>query len=191
MRPNRRFFLGGGVAFTAAALVGCTSPPTNYYRLASIPGAVLGDGPMTISVRSINIPGYLDQNNIIKPGGAYALNSFNNALWAEPFADMLRAVMVQDLSQRLPRATIVSAGAIGAPADYIVEIDVQRFDFDPSGNINATAQFAVKPGAAGAAWITQKFQADAAPPSSKVTSIIEVMSQLWAKAADRVGAMVV
>lgn len=149
-----------------------------------------GDGASTIAIRSINIPGYLDQNNIVKPGSAYTLNSFINAQWAEPFADMLRAVMVQDLSQRLPRATVVNAGAIGAPADDIVEIAVQRFDFDPGGAINLTAQFAVKPGAESAPWVTRKFQADAAPASNDVTSIIAVMSQLWAQAADQMAAMI-
>ncbi len=174
----------------AMAVAGCTSPPTNYYRLASIPGSVLDQAKLTISVRSINIPGYLDQNNIIKPGSTYTLNSFNNAQWAEPLADMLRAVMVQNLSQRLPGAIVVSAGAIGAPADFIVEIDVQRFDFDPSGDINITTQLAVKPAASGASWTTQKFTADAAPASDDVTGIIMVMSQLWADAADRVAGMI-
>lgn len=150
-----------------------------------------GDGASTIAIRSINIPGYLDQNNIVKPGSAYTLNSFNNAQWAEPFADMLRAVMVQDLSQRLPRATVVNAGAIGAPADDIVEIAVQRFDFDPGGAINLTAQFAVKPGAGSAPWVTRKFQADATPASNDVTSIIAVMSQLWAQAADQLAAIII
>lgn len=190
MRPDRRLFLGGGAALGAALLAGCASPAANYYRLAGIPGAVRGGGAKIIALRSINIPGYLDQNNIIKPGGTYLLNSFNNAYWAEPFADMLRAVMVQDLSQRLPHATVVNAGAIGAAADYVIEIDVQRFDFDPDGAINATAQFAVKPVAADAPWITSKFQADATPGTGDVTNIVAIMSQLWAQAADQLAAMI-
>jgi uncharacterized lipoprotein YmbA len=174
-----------------SAVTGCAAPPQTNYRLAAVPGAPHQSGDIAVSVRSISIPGYLDVTSIVKPGGAYEVNSFNNAVWAEPFAEMLQAVLVSDLAQRLPAANIFSTGAIGAPPDRTVEANVQRFDFDPDGTINLTVQFGVKSGGADSAWTIAKFHATAAPQNAQADAIAAAMSSLWGLAADQLASMIV
>lgn len=186
MTPNRRNFLRSGLLGGAAVLAGCGSPVISQYRLAAVAGATSDIGRVNVSVRSVSIPGYLDQNAILRPGGTYQVNSFGNAAWAEPLADMLQAVLVADLSLRLHGANVFAAGAFGAPADFAVEVAVQRFDFDPDGQLNLTAQLGVK---TGAAWAAQAFHSVAAPQGQDASAIAAAMSGLWGQAADALAEM--
>jgi uncharacterized lipoprotein YmbA len=182
--PSRRFMLLGAATL---ALAGCaSSPPARYYRLAALPGPAHDGITPRIAVRSIEIPGYLDQTNIAQPAGTYQFSSSANALWAQPLATMLQSVMVQNLAQRLPDATIIaSGGAIGAPTDILVEINLLRFDPDPSGNIQLTAQFAIRAASGQPNWQIQTFSANATPTGPTTAEAVAAMSKLWADAADQ------
>jgi uncharacterized lipoprotein YmbA len=171
-----------------AALASCASPPTHYYRLAALPGPVLDSAPQSIRVRNISIPGYLDQDNIAKAGTAYQFASFSNALWAGPLADMLQSTLVENLTQRLPQTTVTSsAGVIGAPAGLLIEINVLRFDPDPSGSITLIAQIALK-NSDGSFRLTKTIQSTATPPTEDAAGTAAAMSTLWAGLSNQIAA---
>jgi uncharacterized lipoprotein YmbA len=181
-----------GLLFAAAlGLAGCaSSPPTNYYRMAALPGANVGAAPVSVGVRSITIPGYLNQTGIAKSSGAYQFASYGNEIWAEPLADMLQNVMVQDLAQRLPAATVIAdGGGIQAPSGVLVEMNILRFDPGPDGQIVLTAQVAIKTGAKRVLCATRTLQSTAGPGPG-ATGTVAAMSTLWAGAADQVAVMV-
>jgi uncharacterized lipoprotein YmbA len=177
--------------FVAVGLAGCAAaPPTVYYRMAAQPGPVHDSAPLSIVVRGIGLPGYLDQTGIAKPAGAYEFASYANALWAEPLGDMLQSVMVQDLAQALPEATVTaSGGAVGAAPGVLVEINILRFDPDPYGRMRLLAQVAVKTGPERTLCGAKTLQSSAAPDAG-VTGIVAAMSGLWAGAAGQVADMV-
>jgi uncharacterized lipoprotein YmbA len=178
------------VSATAAALAGCASPPTNYYRLAPAPGPAISHAALSIAVRSIDIPGYLDQNNIARPGGAYQFNTFSNDLWAEPLAAMLQSVMVQNLAARLPSATVIaSGGGIEAPSRILVEINILRFDPTPDGQVLLLAQAAIKTGATRKLLATKTLRATAAA-GADATSIAAAMSALWGYFASQTATLI-
>jgi len=184
---TRRIFL----FCSAAALAGCASPATNYYRIAAIPGPPVSLSTLSVGVRSINIPGYLDQNNIARPGGAYQFNTFSNDLWAEPLATMLQSVMVQNLSGRLPNATIIaSGGGIEAPSRILVEINILRFDPTQDGQLLLLAQAAIKTGGTRKLLATKTFRATAAT-GADATSIAAAMSALWGNFASQTAGMII
>lgn len=188
MRISRRgVILGITPMALAASLAGCVSVPSHYYRLAVVPGTIRRNVTQRIGVRSISIPGYLDQNGIARPGGGYQFNSYPNDLWAESLTGMLQSVMVQDLVQRLPAAEVIgSGGAIGARSDILVEINVLRFDPDASGRVVLTAQVSIETGATRAVLQLRTFTSQAAPAGPGAADIVAVMSTLWAAAADEI-----
>jgi uncharacterized lipoprotein YmbA len=174
----------------ALAFAGCASPQTNYYRLAPMPGPPVSVAALSIGVRSIDIPGYLDQNNIARPGGAYQFDTFPNDLWAEPLAAMLQSVMVQNLAARLPNATVIaSGGGIEAPSRILVEINILRFDPTPDGQVLLIAQAAIKAGATRKLLTTKTLRATAAA-GPDATSIAAAMSALWAYFATQTAAAI-
>ncbi len=183
----RRRGLLCGAAF---ALAGCGGAAPCYYRLAAVPGAPVVGGPASIGVRSVGIPGYLDQSGIVQRAGPYQFDSFANELWAEPLADMLQAVMVLDLAQLFPRATVLaSGGAIEGQPQMLVEINVQTFDPDGAGQMVLLAQVALKNGA-DHNLLTARTLSLSAPSGTSVTGTVAAMSQLWGQAAAQIAAMV-
>jgi uncharacterized lipoprotein YmbA len=184
---RRNTLLGGAIL----ALSGCAAaPPTQYYRLAPLPGIPRNGVTARIGVRSIGIPGYLDQTAIARPSGGYQFNSFANQLWAESLGGMLQSVMVQNLAQRLPDATVLaSGGAIGAPAAWLIEINLLRFDPAPSGDIILTAQIAIRPATTTTHWQIQTFSAHATPTGPGAADIVAAMTKLWAAAADQIASI--
>jgi uncharacterized lipoprotein YmbA len=192
MNTSRRACLRAGPVILAAALAACASAPAQYYRLAAIPGAIRNGAPSSIGVRSISIPGYLDQNGIAKGTGDYQFGVYSNELWADRLDDMLQSVMVQDLAQRLPAATVIgSGGSIGMSSDVLIEINVLRFDPDSTGKIILTTQIAIKSGRTRALWATRTFQNSATPDNANVSYIVATMSMLWASMADQVADLIV
>jgi len=171
------------------ALAGCSSPPTNYYRIIPVAGAVVQTAPATLGVRQIGVPGYLQQNGIAEPSAAYQFATSGNSLWAEPLAEMLQSVLVQDLTQRLPQMTVSSSsGMVGTPADLLVEINVLRFDPDASGRIVLMAQTALKNATDNRFLATRTLQSSAVPAGTDMPSMMAAMSSLWAGLADAVAA---
>ena len=173
-------------------MAGCASVVTHDYRMIATAGVPRNAAAGVIEIRSIGIPAYLDQDNIAKPGGAAEFSSYANDLWAAPLAGMLQAVMVQDLSQRLPGSTILgSNGAISSPAQAVVEIEVLQFDPMPDGGIQLSMQTALKSGKDHSLLVMQSWSASAQPASSTAMDIVRAMSTLWGLAADQIASMIV
>ncbi len=189
---RRRALLATAPLAATAALAGCAgAPPTQYYRLATLPGRPYPSAALQIGVRSIGIPGYLNQDNIARPAGGNQFASFANALWAASLAGMLQAVMAQNLAQRLPDATVIATGgAIGAPAALFIEIDILRFDPDPSGNIALVAQIAIRAATGAPDWRIQTFSGQLMPAGPQPADIVAAMTSLWAKAADQIASRI-
>jgi uncharacterized protein len=199
MSGSRRACLLSGPLTLAAALVACSSPATRYYRLIAIPGTIQHSTPMTLAVRGLSIPGYLNRDEIAKAASDYRFAFYSNDLWADQLSRMLQIVMVQDLAQRLPEVTVFgSGGAINASSDVLVEINVLRFDPDSRGGVVLDAQIAVKSGPTRKLWMTQSFNssgtlsdggADSNGPDA--SQIVSTMSELWADMANRVADIII
>jgi len=182
---RRRFLL------LALPLAGCAATPTRQYTLSPVPGAVRAGVTARIGVRNVFIPGALAASGLPAPAAAGQVVNAPNDLWAAPVAPMLQALMAQDLTQRLPAALVLDEnGAIGAPPDLYVEIQVYAFGPDETGLTTLIAQLAVRPAATAATgWQVRSFSASA-PGGSTPDGLVAAMSALWGQAADAVAAMV-
>lgn len=174
------------------ALSGCASPNPNYYRLGPTSGPTVSGGPPTVEVRSVSIPGYLDRQGIVKRAGDFKLDIHSNDIWAEPLADMLQATLVQDLTQRMTRTTVIGAGgSIGANADLLIETNVLRFDPDPDGQMVLQIQVAIRDGNSLQILTTRSIQHEAPANEPVVANIVASMSGLWGQAADDIATRLV
>lgn len=188
MSLQRRHLLQIALGTAAAALDGCAgAPPAQYFQLAPVAGLQQQTQPGSLGVRNIGIPGYLNQNGIAVPAGQYQFATSPNDLWAEPLGAMLQSVLLQNLTQRLPQMTITaSSGAVGTPADLLVEVNVLRFDPDATGRITLLAQTALKRAADNQFLSTRTWQSSATPAGPDIPGMMAAMSTLWAGLADSV-----
>ena len=115
------------------------------YTLAPVPGTPRPGGPHIVMLQQISLARYLERPEIVRSSENYRLDVLTNEIWGEPLGAMIGRVLAEDLMQRLPGTNLFSAnGAISAPADATVEVNIQRMDTDATGALAFAAQAAVE-----------------------------------------------
>jgi hypothetical protein len=119
----------------ALVTIGCTeTQPTKFYILSAETaptGGAVPRGPKTpvVGVANAALPGYLDRPQIVSRTSANAMDIDEFHRWAEPLDSLFTRILAQNLSGNLGRDAIVElAGNRSGSFDYLVEIDVLRFD---------------------------------------------------------------
>ncbi len=139
---RRTFLLWSGAA---AGLAACTSPNPSLYTMAAVPGRSLPGGPRIVLLHQVAVARYLERPEIVRSSEDYRLDVLANDVWGEPIAQMIGRVLSENLTQRLPGTTVISSnGAISAPENATVEVNIQRMDKDRSGALVFDAQAAVE-----------------------------------------------
>ena len=127
------------------ALAACSSPPPALYTIAPVPGQTQANGPKVVVLRDIALARYLQREQIVRSSDGYRLDVMSNDWWGEPLSAMLARVLVDELNQRLPQSTVLrESGAVAAPADATIEINIERLDEDASGKLVLSAQAIVE-----------------------------------------------
>jgi hypothetical protein len=163
--------------------VACTSPNPALYTLAIVPGMTHPAAAPRIELREIALAHYLERSQIVRSSEDFRLDVLGNDWWGEPLDAMLSRVLVQELSQRLPRSTVFAEnGAITATPDASVELNIQRFDEDHSGALVLVAQVAVT----GRATLTRNVRFSVAPPSAGTAGLVGAMSTAVGELADAI-----
>lgn len=86
---------------------------------------------------------------------------------------------------RLPSSNVfTSLGPITADENAVVELDVQRFDADASGQVVLLAQVAVSRGRSRAGSTTRKVRKAVMPAGVSTTELVAAMSQALGQLAD-------
>lgn len=130
---------------TMALLAACSSPEPALYTIAPVPGRVQTGGPKIVAVQQIAIAKYLDREHIVRSSENYRLDVMANDWWGEPLAGMLSRVLVAELGQRLPGSVVLAEnGAVAANPDAVIQLNIERLDEGPAGNLVLAAQAAVR-----------------------------------------------
>jgi uncharacterized lipoprotein YmbA len=169
-----------------AALASCASPDPHIFTLAPVQGTIVATSPQVIELRRPGLAGYLDRSDIVLKDSDYQLNVNSQYRWAEPVGDMIGRVLAQDLSQRLPAATVFSqSGAITADPTLRVEIDIERFDQGADGRLTLVAEAALESGRSHAPLRTRHIVLQAEPAGPGAANLAAAMSALLGQLADR------
>jgi uncharacterized protein len=169
--------------FVAAA---CASPNPTLYTLAPVPGQVRGTGARLIELRAIVLARYLERPQIVRSSEDYRLDVLGNDWWGEPLDAMLGRVMVQDLMQRLPNATVFAeSGAVSGSPEATVGINILRMDLDRGGRLVLNAQVSVTKRSP----VTRDVALAVTPSGAGTTSLVAAMSIALGQLADQVADM--
>ncbi len=169
---------------------GCASPDPALYTLRAVPGQGAGGGPATVKLARPGLAGYLDRSEIVRDSTANRLDIKAGERWGEPLGDMIGRVLALDLAQRLPGSSVFTeAGAISVDASATVEMDVQRFDLDPAGEVVLLAQVAVEQGRDHDHALTRSLRLTARPAGPDTPQLVSAESDALGQLADQVAAM--
>lgn len=134
--------------FVCVAVSACsTSPPARLYALKPIataaPVRAPASEPRLIGIGPVDIPYYLDRNQIItrQAGNRYDLSEIDQ--WAEPIGDNVAGVVARNLSILVPESHPVVKPWVDAPVFRQVAIKIAQFDADANGEVSLIASWAV------------------------------------------------
>lgn len=142
-------------ALAALALaVGCAhTAPTRFYLLKATaekptPGPA-ADGPSVV-IEPVQVAAYLDRRQIVSRLGDGEVHVAEFHQWAEPLADGVRRVLVEDLSRRLSSQRVWAGDPVVAQSGGLrVRLMLLRFDRAPGEPLVLTAHWSVAAGAGG------------------------------------------
>ena len=184
MSLSRRFALLSLAALPAA----CASPNPSLYVLASVPGAIRTGAPRVVRLRAIALPRYLERSQIVRSSEGYRMDVLSNEWWGEPLDSLMSRILVQELNQRLPGATVYGdSGAISTLPDATVEINLQRLDLDRDGAVLLAAQIAVD----AKRTVSRGVALTVRPADGTTQALVAAMSTAVAQLADTVAGMLV
>ncbi len=173
-------------------LAACSSPSPALYTIAPVPGVQQAASPKVIVLQQIGLERYLERLQIVRSSEDYKLDVMSNDWWGEPLGAMLSRVLVDELQQRLPQSVVLSeVGAVSAPADATVTLNIQRMDKDASGNLILSAQAGIIFKGRTAAPVLHNFRFSVTPPSSGIPGEVAAISTAVGQLADGLAAMLV
>ena len=174
------------------AVAACSSPNPVLYTIAPVPGARQATSPKVVVLQQIGLERYLERLQIVRSSEDYKLDVMSNDWWGEPLGAMLSRVLVDELQQRLPQSVVISeVGAVSAPADATVTLNIQRMDKDASGNLILSAQAGIIFKGRAAAPVLRSFRFSVTPPSSGIPGEVAAISTAVGQLADGLAAMLV
>jgi uncharacterized protein len=173
-------------------LAACSSPSPVLYTIAPVPGVQQAASPKVVVLQQIGLERYLERLQIVRSSEDYKLDVMSNDWWGEPLGAMLSRVLVDELQQRLPQSVVISeVGAVSAPADATVTLNVQRMDKDASGNLILSAQAGTMFKGRAAAPVLRNFRFSVTPDSSSIPGEVAAISSAVGQLADGLAAMLV
>lgn len=171
----------------------CASDPvTRYYVLApaaTAPAPVAGAKPVSVVIKDVRLPQYLERPQIVVRGSEHRLVMADYDLWAGD----LRQDMLRVLSENLGRLLATDRVAIAphtlktAP-DVRVEIEVLRFERGAGGNVELAARWWLTRGADGqlVASPSVALAGTPLPAGAPYEAIVASMSALYAQLAQEI-----
>jgi uncharacterized lipoprotein YmbA len=120
----------------AIVLAACHStPPVRFFTLDPVPSSPTATNttPVSVQVGAVHIPLVLDRQQMVRQGAPNSLTISNQDRWGAPLADVVRDVLTRDLTERLPKSTVVLPDSAAPPGTGVIAVHILQFGSDASG----------------------------------------------------------
>jgi len=189
--PQRRACQGVFVALTAFCFASCSltkpvsDPATRHVLDPAIPYRAGAASQPALAVARPSLPSYLDRQQLVTRGAGGEVRVLDNHLWSEPLDSGIARVLAANLSRLTGSTAILPVGNF-ITLDYsaLVEMRVERFDPDPSGNLVLECAWKKQP-VSGADTPFKSFRAEVPvdPSKAPMTGRIAAMNEALARLA--------
>lgn len=180
----------GWIMLMAAVLAGCTqAPATRHYLLAPVdagqmPQPVSAGAPLTLVVRDVRVPLYLDRPEIVTRTAGQGLTIHEYAHWSGNLREEMARVLTDNLTRRLAghRVLAVPFSATVVP-DYRVELEIEHFERHADGRVRLGARWWLS-GADNRVLDTPAATLEATPTDESFGAMTTAMNHLCGQLAD-------
>ncbi|MEW6704407.1 MAG: PqiC family protein [Pseudomonadota bacterium] len=128
-------------------LAGCAAQePVRFHTLlGGAPPASAAPQALRFRIESpVRVPPQVDQPQIVlrRPDGS--LQVLEQQRWVAPLADEWRDALAQRLARTLGALDVSRVGAPPGPAPYVLQLELQRFDSVPGGQVLQQVQWSLR-----------------------------------------------
>jgi uncharacterized protein len=137
--------------FVAVLAASCsTTAPSRFYTLdsAATPGVAL-TAPTSVMIGSVSVPAAVDQPQFVVQVAANRVDVDEFNRWAAPLNDSIARAVAGDLAVQLGTPDVATARLTNFNPDYVVTIEVQRFESTRGQTAVVEAMWAVRKTATG------------------------------------------
>lgn len=182
------------IAASGLLLGGCLpqGPATRFYLLTpsvAEPAAESKGKPLTVLIREVRVPRYLDRREIVTRDAGNALAVSETEHWGGDFRDDLARVLAVNLGRLLPDARVLVAPypASGSP-DRRIEVDIRAFERQPGGRVELSAQWWIVRGGDNAPLATAdaSFGGEPAAGAADMDGTVRSMSVVYGELAQAI-----
>jgi uncharacterized lipoprotein YmbA len=148
------------------------------------------NGPI-IAVAPVTLPDYLNQSGIVtrEPGNEITRAEFH--LWAGPLAEEIARAVAENLSAILPTDRVTLAvGRRSIPIDYLVDIEIVKFERDPNNVVQLVARWTLFRGDEKALLAMRRSQFQAAAAGPEYDATVAAMSQAVVGLSEEIAAAI-
>ncbi|HUL11014.1 MAG TPA: PqiC family protein [Methylococcaceae bacterium] len=166
-------------------VTGCSSPPTRFYVLSTLPDAASipsGAGKdVAVGVGPLELPDYLDRPQIVTRSGQNELNLAEFDNWAEPLKDNATQVLAENLAVLLPSKKIATyPWKRSTPIDFQVAVKVTRFDHTQGGETVLSTRWSILSGDGGKELVSRESRYRERPSGDSYNATVAAMNRALA-----------
>ena len=189
---HRFLRLAAGIWLISVLLAGCASGSSlSYYLIDPAPGEVMlpaGDAVLVIEILDVQLPRYLDRNQIVKRRADGQLALSNSHHWGENLRLNLLRTLAQNLSERLDSVDVATPRARSATLpDFRIALIIEAFEPDPRGRVQLLARWQIMDRAGNVA-ATRRSRLEAAQTvrDGDFPGLVRAMSGLYGELSDEI-----
>jgi uncharacterized lipoprotein YmbA len=174
---------------------GCaSSPPLHYYTLTEVPAdARLPTPANTVPVRldRVTVPTELDRAQLVRRIDTTRLQIMEADRWAAPLDDMIRRVLSDNLSVRLPASFIGNPNepAVGEKRQSL-SVDIQEFYGDAACAVTLRAAWVLRQPDSQSTRGNEEARVPAGSNCAGAATLPAAMSQALGQLSDRIAAAI-
>ena len=171
-------------------LAGCfggAAVKESYFNLSAVPGnsapPATSSGP-AIHVATATVPEAVDRNAMVVRTGPNRVEIDDANRWVEPLKAAIPRVLAENLRRELGTDRVTSGRTGPSKPDFVVAVDVQRFDSSMDSGATLEAAWTVTPGRTGRTVVTEPL------PSRDAAGIAAAHSRALARMAAEIAAAI-
>jgi uncharacterized protein len=129
----------------ASTLAGCASSPTPRFYVLGAPPQPAVKAVYSVAIGPVTVPDIVDRPQIVLRTAANEVTIPDQVRWAEPLKSEIPRVIAADIALSLGDAYVSAyPQATGSEADYLVVVDIQRFESALGEAATVEAQWTVR-----------------------------------------------
>ena len=191
-QTHLRVFLLSLTLLPGCSILAPLPDPSHFYLLSAEGDTSQVSRPdLRIGVGPIDLPAYLDRNEIVTHSGANQVALSANQRWAEPLEENIARVVASNLSRSLGTEMVFRHPWLRSTSlDYQVEIEILDLGWDTTGLVRLATRWTLHDGTSGGTLLVGSSERKRSARESITREKIRALSNLLSETCNEIASSI-